>query len=219
MDEPITTLIAGASPDLVEAARLLGRRGERVALIARAELQLSEFRISLDAEGIACWIFPADVTEPSQVMKAFTNLTGWSKRLDRLIYNAGVVSSELTADLTGSEMHRVMSANLFGFVNCFQLAHPMFKRTGGGHAVIVSNSSAYGSDTIGAAYTASKASLQIYAATLRRELADENIRISELHLGKMQDGPDWRYLYQAEVVAAVMRMLDEKHDRYVVGEM
>ena len=214
-----TTLMVGPSLELLELARVLGRRGEQVALMARSEIRLQQLRTQLEGEGVPCQIFAADVTEPDSVLQAFTKLSRWSPRLDRLIYNKGAVSSEQAVQLTESEMHRVMSVNLFGFVNCFQLAHPMLKRTGGGTAVIVAGGQRSQPPESGVASEVSRAALQIYASALRREVAAENISVCELFLGRVRDRENVRELLPEEIVAGLLHIVDHRPDRYVVGRL
>ncbi|MBI5059464.1 SDR family NAD(P)-dependent oxidoreductase [candidate division KSB1 bacterium] len=211
-----TTLIAGASPDLVEFARELGRRGEQVALLARNEPRLVEFRSRLNSLGTPCESYMADVTDSASVTEAFKRLARWSPRLDRLIYNVGVVSGESASTLTESELVRVMGTNFFGFVNCFQLANEMFKRSGGGQAIVISSADALHPETTGVAYAASKAALQIYAAALRRELQPK-IEITEVYLGRIAVAGEFRWLNSDEVVLGLTRAIDERPARMVVG--
>jgi 3-oxoacyl-[acyl-carrier protein] reductase len=216
MSNQPTTLLVGASPDLVEFARELGQRGEQVALLARSEPRLVEFCARLTALGTPCESYLADVTDSASVTEAFKQLARWTTRLDRLIYNVGVVSGEAASTLTESELVRVMGTNFFGFVNCFQLAHEMFKRHGGGQAVIISSADALQPERTGVAYAASKASLQIYAAALRREL-DSRMTITELYLGQVLESGEPRALNTEEVVSALRRAIDQRPTRLVVG--
>ncbi len=216
---PVTTLIVGASPDLVELARELGKRGEQVALISRNPGRLTDFRYRLTSFGVHCEVFTADVTESSSVLQAFTQLGKWSKRLDRMIYNVGVVSGELASEVTESELARVMSTNFFGFVNCFQLAHEMFKRQKSGHAIVISSADAITLEHAPVSYAASKAALQIYIQALRAEVPSE-ISISEIFFGKMPVSPSGhRWLNCDEIVSGLIQTIDTRVPRYVVGEM
>ncbi len=212
-----TTLLVGASPDLIELAQLLGRDGERIGLMARNEQHLRQFKERLDTRGVECEAFVADVTESESVLLAFQRFAEWSRRLDRMIYNVGMVSDEHAADVTSSSLHQVMSTNFFGFVNCVQLGIPMFKRTGGGHVLAISSTRALDHDQP-VADAASKASLQIYISALRRELSDSAFRISEVFLGQMRSGQGWRDLACEEIVQGLRSAIHEQPQRYMIGE-
>ena len=214
-----TTLMVGPSLEFLGLARTLSRRGEQVALMSRSEIRLQQLRTEMEGEGVPCQIFPADVTEPDSVLSGFTRFSHWSPRLDRLIYNKAAVSSEQAVQLTESELHRVMSVNLFGFVNCFQLAHPMLKRGGGGTAIIVTGAPTLPPTESGVAQEVSRAALQIYAAALRRELLPENIFICELLLGRVREPEGVRDLRPEEITAGLLHVVDHRPDRYLVGQM
>jgi short-subunit dehydrogenase len=212
-----TTLLVGASLEFLGLARVLGRRGEQVALMARSEVRLQQLRTQMEGEGIPCRIFPVDVTEPDAVLGAFREVSQWSRRLDRLIYSKGAVSSEQAIQLTEPELHRVMSVNLFGFVNCFQFARPMLKRSGGGTVVIIVAGPPQPEAESGVAQQVSRAALQIYAAALRREVSRENIFVCELTLGRVREGENVRDLEPEEIAAGLLHVVDHRPDRYVVG--
>ncbi len=218
MDGPVTTLIAGPSPDLVEFAKELGKRKERIALLSRNPKRLESFRHRLESADIPCESLTADVTESSSVVTAFKKLAGWSPRLDRLIYNVGVVSGETAITVNESELARVMSTNFFGFVNCFQLAHAMFRRSGVGHAIVISSTDALNPENASVAYGASKAALQIYLSSVRRE-TEGTVKISEVYLGRIPvNGSDYRWLTCEEIIEGLMRVIELTPDRYVIGE-
>ncbi|MBK6767374.1 MAG: SDR family NAD(P)-dependent oxidoreductase [bacterium] len=211
------TLIVGPSGDLLDVARILGRRGEVIGLLSRDAARLQTFKDRLLGWGVDADLFLADVTDSSQVLDAFMRFSGWSKRLDRMIYNVGVLSNEPASEVTQTELSRAMAANFFGFVNCFQLALPMFQRLNRGHVVSISGAPALELDSSPVAYATSKASLKIYLQALRRELSDNGIRFSELYLGQMQDGYDVRELRCEEVVSGVLQVLVSQADRMLVG--
>jgi uncharacterized protein len=212
-----TTLIAGVSADMVEVCRSLIPRAGKVALLSRNEKKLEQFTHRLINWGVDATAFKADVTDAESVLNAFREMTAWSRNLDVFIYNVGVVSTESATEVTESELSRVMSANFFGFVNCFQLAMPVMKKSGGGHSIIISGSRGLNPDEEPVAYAASKASLQIYAKALRRELKPSGISITELYLGRMQSGAGWRWLTCEEIVAGVRLALSERPERMIVG--
>jgi short-subunit dehydrogenase len=212
-----TTLIVGVSADLMEVAQILGGQGERIGLMSRTEPRLREFQTRLKAQRIDCEIFATDVTEPTAVLKAFKALAAWSQELDRFIYNVGMASAESATELTESEFHRVMSTNFLGFVNCFQFVLPMFNRTGGGHAIAISDRGIAQSEQSGVAHATSTASLQIYLAALRNELRDEGITVSELVMGQFAEHGQPRYPSNSERVAGLIHVLETLDLHHEVG--
>ncbi len=212
-----TSLIASVSADMIEVFRSLVPKAGRTALLSKNEKKLDQLTQRLIGWGVDASAYKADVTDSASVLEAFREFSMWSRRLDVFIYNVGVVSTESASEITESELARVMSANFFGFVNCFQLALPMMKKGRGGHVLIISASSALEPETESVAYAASKSSLQIYAKALRRELKGNGIGITELYLGKMQSGAGWRWLTCEEIVEGVIQALSDKPDRLIIG--
>jgi short-subunit dehydrogenase len=209
-----TTLIAGVSADLIELAHRLGKNGEQIGLISRTPERLKQYQDWLAEHGCRCEIFPADVTDAASIAQAFEDFAAWSQRLDRLIYNVGMISSELTLELTDIELQRVMGANFFGFANCFRMAYPMFKRTGGGHVIALSSVKALYPDSSPVAYSASKASLQIYISAIRRETQDDHIHFTELFLGQKSVGLQARNLTREEIVEGFLHILEQHPRRF-----
>jgi short-subunit dehydrogenase len=216
MANPGTTLIVGASPDLVEMAKLLGRDGGRIGLLSRNAATLQQFKDRLTARDVHAQYFVGDVTETGSVQSAFARVAEWSPQLDCMIYNVGIVSHETASAITSRGLHKVMSPNFFGFVNCFQLALPLFRRNGRGHAITLS--SAHALDEVQpVAYAASKASLRIYITALRRELAGQNLEISEVYLGQKQEANGWRDLVCEEIIDGMLRVVAERPERFLIG--
>ncbi len=212
-----TTLIVGVSGDLLDVAREMGREGERVALMSRNADLLIRYKEKLEGWGVECEMFVADVTDSQSVLNAMMKFSAWSPRVDRLIYNVGVLSTESAATMTESELSRVMGANFFGFVNCFQLIQPMFQRLGSGHAIVLSSASAISPDDQPVAYAASKASLKIFLTALRKEIVGKKIAVTEVFLGQMPTSSGLRDLTCEEIVAGLRSALHTRPDRVLIG--
>jgi short-subunit dehydrogenase len=213
-----TTLLIGISPELAEAGRILGETGERIGLMSRDAARLEEYLRWYRDHGVDSAHFPVDVTEPESVLSAFTAVAHWSHRIDRLIYNVNVASSEAAVNLTPSELHRVMQSNFFGFVNCLQLAIPVFRHYQGGTALIISAQAHLPTEEdFGVANSASRSSLQIYNNALRKELAGTNVSVCELAVGWKSDGTGWCPLDTADVADGILYCLRERPHRHQIG--
>jgi NAD(P)-dependent dehydrogenase (short-subunit alcohol dehydrogenase family) len=161
----------------------------------------------------------ASVTDGKQVIKAFEKIVDWSPRLDCLIYNVGIEPDAAVKEVfSGAELVRVMGLNFYGFINCFSLAHPMFKRLGRGHAVVVCGTAALSLENQPAAYAASRAALQIYLRALRRELTGTQVVTTELYLGRTQTVRGPRRLSRREIVSGALQVLRSRPAKYVIGK-
>jgi short-subunit dehydrogenase len=216
-DKPGTTLLIGVSAELMHVAQAMGLRGERIALMSRTETRLTEYEHWLNGRGVACAGFPVDVTEPSAVLQAFTALGAWSVQLQRMIYDADVVSAESVDEGSGPELHHAMNTDLFGFVNCIKLAQQMFRRGGGGHVVTIRSGEAGGVVEIDDCHSTGRSALHIYVTALRRELAGEQVELSEVVVRSGRSSAAPGASEGNEFVAGVLHALETRAPQVIVG--
>lgn len=217
--ESPATLIIGVSGDLLEVARALGRNGEKIGLVSRNAELLYRYKDRLEEFDVNCAAFVADVTDSQGVLNMMTKFCAWSPRVDRLIYNVGVLSNERAMYGSEGELEKAMGASFYGFVNCYQLVQPMFQRLGKGHAIVMSNSVGVDSDAQPSAYATSKASLRIFLKALRKELSISSIQITEVTLGQFPQGEAMRDLTCEEIVTGLMHVLGNKPEEFLIGEL
>ncbi len=215
--QPRTTLIAGISPAMIQVAGELTKRGERVALFFSTKEKLQELTATTAWSKESALPLVASVTDGKSVVKAFETILEWTQRLDCFIYNVGIEPGKATEAFSGAELVRVMGLNFYGFVNCFSLTLPFFKRARRGQAVVISGTAALSLEGQPAAYAASRAALQIYLRALRRELSESEITITELYLGYTQTARGRRKLSRREVVEGVLQVVRSRPAKYVVG--
>jgi NAD(P)-dependent dehydrogenase (short-subunit alcohol dehydrogenase family) len=108
-----TLVVVGAGPLLGRSiARLFGKRGFSVALIARGAGGLADLAEELKGEGIEAAPFPADITSADQVSEAFAKIrkiygtvdamefgpTDWGKGADKLTSSVATTPESAQAD-------------------------------------------------------------------------------------------------------------------------
>lgn len=213
---PPCTIIVGVSGDLLEVARQLGRQGEQIGLLSRNTQLLYRYKELLDECGVRCQAYAMDVTQAQSVLNTLMTLAAWSPRVDRMIYNISVLAAECDSEAGGSELARMMEASFLGFVNCFQLLQPMFKRLGHGHALLMTEavSPDGGPDAIA---SVGQASLRIYLKALRNELIGQNISLTEVQLGRVPQGETVRDLTCEEVVAGLFDAIRNRPTELTIG--
>lgn len=97
----------------------------------------------------------------------------------------------------------VVETNLVGYLACAKAAIARMERQGGGHLLFVGSISTEIKAEGESVYAATKAGIQAFAETLRKEVADKNIRVSVIQPGSVDT--DMQECSAEEKEAAVAR--------------
>ena len=184
-DQPVA-LITGAGRGIGKALALaFAEAGHAVAVnYGRSAEAAAEVVGSIVAGGGVARAFGADVADPAQVDRLFSDVLAWSgQRLDLLVNNAGITRDALALRLTNEAWDEVLDTNLKGAFLCARSAiKPMMKRRSG---CILNMSSVVGLDGQAgqANYAASKAGLVGLTMALAKELGSRNIRVNAIAPG------------------------------------
>jgi len=200
-------LITGANRGLgYETAKQLGEQGITVIVAARTQAAADTTAGKLKAHGIDAHPLQLDVTNPAHRVAAAKSIESQFHKLDILINNAGIASSDGLAnrvsDVTDADLLNVFSTNVFAVVALTRELLPLLKKAPA--ARIVNLSSILGSLTLHAdptspianfknlAYDASKSALNAYTIHLAHELKDTPIKVNSAHPGwvKTEMGTD-----------------------------
>jgi len=181
-------VITGAGSGLgLALARRFARDGDEVVLLGRtlAKLEGAATAIGVRAAAIAC-----DVASPDSVRAAFATIAARFPKIDVLINNAAVVEHFDVAEATDEEILADVGTNLIGPILCARAAIPLINR--GGHILNVSSGAADMAFPGLAVYGASKAGLERFSLSLRRELEAQNINATFVRCGQMiEAGATW----------------------------
>jgi NADP-dependent 3-hydroxy acid dehydrogenase YdfG len=172
-------LVTGASSGIGAAtARAIVAAGGRVALLARRTERVEELAGELD--GVAV---PADLVDVAATRAAVERAASELGGLDGLVNAAGVVRPGTIADADPSGWQLMFDVNVRGLLHATQAAIPHL-RQGGGDVVNISSMSGRRLGSVEmAAYAASKAAVHAVSEGLRRELADEGVRVAVMAPG------------------------------------
>jgi short-subunit dehydrogenase len=183
-------LITGASSGLgAGMARQFAAKGRDLALCARRTDLLEELKRELTQKhpGITVATAELDVNDHEQVPKVFTALSDDLGGIDRVIVNAGVGKG---APLGCGKLwanKATIETNLVAALVQIETAIEMFKKSGGGHLVLISSVLGNkGVPGIKAAYAASKAGVSSLGESLRAEYAKGPIRVTVLEPGYIE---------------------------------
>lgn len=175
MTRPLA-LVTGASSGIGAAtARALAAAGHEVVCAARRTDRISDLAAEIDGRAITC-----DVTDPDAVAALVDEIGG---RLDVLVNNAGgAYGLDPVASADIEDWRTMYEVNVIGTLRVVQALLPALVA---GEGIIVNVGSTAGRISYegGAGYTAAKHGLATLTETMRLELVDQPVRITEIAPG------------------------------------
>jgi short-subunit dehydrogenase len=173
--------ITGASSGFGAAlARVYGRHGWRLSLIARDAGRLEAVAAACRADGAEAGIHTADVTDAA-AMDAVVTACDCRQPVDLLIANAGIGGRDALAPDSGEPgpvARRILTTNVLGVVNTVTPLLPRLVERRRGHIAIISSLAGLTGLPASPAYSASKAAARAYGDGLRRLVAPSGVRVS-----------------------------------------
>jgi NAD(P)-dependent dehydrogenase (short-subunit alcohol dehydrogenase family) len=174
-------VITGASAGIGAAlATQLSAAGARVALVARTEPAL----LAVAAQCAGSLPIVGDVTRRADHARVVEAALAHFGHVDVWVNNAGRGITKKPSELTDDDLDEMFTVNVKSALYGVQAILPHFRARGRGHVIQVS--SLLGRVPLAAfrsAYVAAKHALNGLSATLRIELAPENILVSVVHPG------------------------------------
>lgn len=176
----MTALITGSSRGIGAATAIeLGQTGHTIAINYKSNREAAE---SVKSRILSCGgraeIFQADISDPSDVNRLFSEIEQTLGGVDILINNAGTSHIGLIQDMTDDEVIKLTNVNLIGAMLCSKRAikHMVRQKSG----VIINISSMWGE--VGAScevvYSACKAGIIGFTKALAKELGPSGIRVN-----------------------------------------
>jgi NAD(P)-dependent dehydrogenase (short-subunit alcohol dehydrogenase family) len=176
-----TVVITGASAGIGRAtARLYGRRGARVALIARGEAGLEAAAREVRQAGGQALPIPADVADPGAVQQAAELTERDFGPIDVWINVAFTSVFAPFTEITPEEFRRVTEVSYLGFVYGTEAALARMKPRDRGTIVQVGSALGYRSIPLQSAYCGAKHAINGFTESVRCELLHDhsNVRIT-----------------------------------------
>ncbi len=174
-------LVTGASSGIGEATALaLATAGARVVVVARRADRLATLLPKLGADAIA---FDSDLTVADEARRIVGEAHARAGRLDILVNNAGVMLNATLAAATAEDWRRMLELNVLALMNATHAAWPLMKAQGAGHVVNVSSVAATIRNPGASAYAASKAAVNAFSESIRKEGASIGIRVTVVSPG------------------------------------
>ena len=175
-------LVTGASRGIGRAiAMRLAREGYSLYLTCRhSSNQLITLAKELvDQYGISCVPFVADMGNPSDVERIFTQIPS----LSVLVNNAGISYVGLIHEMSVADWQEVMHTNLDAVFYTSRLAIPLMLQNHSGKIINISSVWGNAGASMEAAYSASKGGVNSFTRALARELAPSGIQVNAIACG------------------------------------
>jgi NAD(P)-dependent dehydrogenase (short-subunit alcohol dehydrogenase family) len=221
-----SALVTGAGRGIGRAIALaLAREGARLTVVARSASELDSLVEEIETVGGRGIAFAGDLLNASACEGAVKTAVECFGGLQILVNNAGVGSFSNVADTTDEEWDTVIGTNLTAVFRLTRVALPHLVHRGG-HILMVS--SLAGSNPIAgmAAYCASKAALDHFAACLMLEIRQKGVKVTTIAPGSVDTafagGPrpedtSWMLTPEdvAQTVVQLLKMRDGAHSSRV----
>lgn len=209
----VAIVTGGSSGIGLACGRRLAAGGYDVVLSARREVPLADAAGSIGARWVA-----ADSADPD----AFARVVAEAGRVDLLVHAAGVMQGTFVRKESLDAFESVLRTNLTSAFVVSAAALPVM--TPGGRIVFLSSSSAHAPQPGRAAYSASKAGLNAFAAALGREVDRDGIAVHVVTTGPvatpMLDDVHFPMLtLEADDVARTIVWLDQLAPSVVLPEV
>jgi len=193
-----TVLVTGAASGLgLGIARGLKQAGANIILADIDEPGLTAVAPEFGAQGLAV---KTNVTDEASVQAAFAAGVARFGRLDGLVCAAGVAPAFPLEDTPLDKWRFALEINLTGYFLCGREATRLFKKQGGGGAmVLLSSKSGLEPSKNNSAYNATKAGELHLARGWALELGPAGIRVNCIAPGNVFEGSKiWNPAYIAE---------------------
>ncbi|KAI7867923.1 hypothetical protein BDF14DRAFT_1797358 [Spinellus fusiger] len=185
-----TVFITGASSGIGEAcAREFAKEGSHLVLAARRIDKLDHIKADILATcpTITVHTVAMDVTDKEQVVASVAAVLEKVDGIDVLLNNAGLalgLNSLLETD--AQSMTQMLDTNVKGLVYAIQAVLPSMKKRGTGHIINISSSAGKQSYVGGSVYCGSKHAVEAITKSLRLELVNDPIRVSQIAPGMVK---------------------------------
>ena len=181
-------MVTGATSGIGEAcARKFARGGYNVIITGRRKEKLDTLRRELENMGAEVLAMEFDVRERASARKAVDFLKGKWANINVLINNAGLALG-LDKEYEGSfeDWDTMIDTNIKGLLNMTRFVVPGMVERNEGHIINIGSVAGDAAYANGNVYCATKAAVKALSDGLRIEVAESNVRVTNLKPGLVQ---------------------------------
>lgn len=175
-------LLTGGTTGIgLAALKALAAEGARVLTFGRHQAALDAALAGIDGDvtGIA-----EDAATQEGIDRVFAAVDDRLGGIDMLVACAALGAQPIH-EMADDDWRYVIDANLTGYLACARAAILRMQDQGGGHLLFVGSISTEIKAAGESVYAATKAGIQAFAETLRKEVADKRIRVSVIQPGSV----------------------------------
>lgn len=183
-----TIVIVGAGPGLgLSLARTFGKRGFRIAMIARTRYKLDRYAEQLRQIGIEARGFTADITDQAQLEQAFREILNVFGTIDVMEFSphSGKDATTSVLDTTGASALQMFNSVVVGAVNSARQAIPGMIERGEGALLFTSDLSAMGASSMFGSSGIAMSGLRNYALNLHERLLPLGVFVGHLSISPL----------------------------------
>ena len=175
-----TAIITGASSGIgLAIAKRLAMVGAHVFLAGRTAEPMEETKRAIEQQGGSASVMTADVRDPLQVEQLVVTAVKQTGRLDIMVNNAGLEFPSTILDGKPEEWRAMLETNVLALLVGCQAAVMAMKECGAeGHIINISSVSAQRRNS--GVYGATKHAVNVISASLRDELEEDDIRVTNI---------------------------------------
>ena len=181
-------VVTGASSGIGEAtAEALAQQGAAVVVAARREERLTDLVERIRGDGGRVLAAVCDVTEEKGAHGLVRKAEEEFGSVDILVNNAGVMLLSNVGKGLSDQWRQMFEVNVMGLLYATDAAIEVMKRQGGGHLVNISSLAGrtVTRDSSGV-YAGSKHAVGAISEGLRKELLEDNIRVTIIEPGAVE---------------------------------
>ena len=175
-----TAIVTGASSGIGRAtAELLGKHGVHVYLVGRTQSALEEVNNSIAQGGGTASVAQIDINERGRIAALVQQALDETQRLDIMVNNAGLEYPGSIIDGDMDKWREMVDTNILALLAGCQTGVKAMRSCGAqGHIVNVSSVSAQRPNS--GVYGATKHAVNVISSSLRDELENDDIRITNV---------------------------------------
>jgi short-subunit dehydrogenase len=172
-------LIVGMGPGLgLEIARVFGRQGYDLVMIARRLEALAEYRALLRYEQINAQGFAIDIADTMALARTLEAIQRGIGCPQVMIYNAAMLQLDDPLTLSGDNLLQSLQVNLLGALVAAQQMIPAMQRRGNGTLLFTGSGLAFEPDPQLTSLSIGKAALRNFCYALAKALEPNNIHVA-----------------------------------------